>query len=411
MIGRSRRIALAVWLLAGLAIGPVTGLTGAALAQDQAALPPALAQLVGAAEAGDAQAQLQLARLYDDGRDVPRSYADAARWYRAAAEQGSAAAQNRLGQYLYEGLGIARDTDAAIALLRQAADSGESAQYALDLAVALEKLEDWAGAASAYAQAAEAGSLDAAVSLGVLYQGGQGVPQDFDRARMLYEPAAEAGHPRALNNLGLLYVRGDGVPQDYEKAAGLFQQSADGGLKQGMSNLGVMYENGFGVEQSDTLAMDWYRRAGQLEQIGVEGAPTLAYDPRLLPFDPGAPEFERHRSGAARGDPVDQFILGFAILQSPDAPGTAVREGAALMQAAAEAGHIPAMANLGVLYFEGRGVPQDFLLGYHWLTLASAAGFTEAELFLDRYAGRMTPQLITQAQARAAQTWERLRLR
>ena len=51
-------------------------------------------------------------------------------------------------------------------------------------------------------------------NLGLLYDLGDGVPQDYAVARQWYEQAAAQNHAAAQFNLGLLYANGHGVPQD-----------------------------------------------------------------------------------------------------------------------------------------------------------------------------------------------------
>jgi UDP-3-O-acyl-N-acetylglucosamine deacetylase len=62
------------------------------------------------------------------------------------------------------------------------------------------------------------GQLDAQNNLGVRYNNGEGVEQDYERAMEYYELAADQGHAKAQNNLGSCYFYGNGVEQDYEKA-------------------------------------------------------------------------------------------------------------------------------------------------------------------------------------------------
>src|SRR5512145_2545011 len=50
-----------------------------------------------AAEKGDAAAQALLGGMYVCGENVPRDYAEAAKWYRLAAEQGHSDARYNLG--------------------------------------------------------------------------------------------------------------------------------------------------------------------------------------------------------------------------------------------------------------------------------------------------------------------------
>jgi TPR repeat protein len=326
------------------------------------------------ADNGAPVAQVELATRYLDGKEVLQNFAIAAQWLQKAADQGDAAAQNGLGKLYHAGFGVERDVPRALDLLLQATKSGNP-QYLFDYASALETAEtgaDVAQAAEYYERAAQAGHLEASVSLGVLYQEGRGVTQDLDRARTLYETAAEKNHPRALNNLGLLFVRGDGVAQDYDRAARLFERAVDLGLSTAMTNLGVMYENGFGVPLDEAKAAALYRLASTANDTGKT---TGFYnDPRLMPLGAGAEAIKQAQSAAVAGDPVAQFQLALALATQPDAPFQNIRTAAQLFETAARAGHGPSMANLSLMYFKGQGLPQDYMLGQMWSLLANRAG-------------------------------------
>ena len=54
-------------------------------------------------------AQVNLGRVYEDGRDVPQDYSEAAKWYRLAAEQGQASAQSNLALMYRQGRGVPQD--------------------------------------------------------------------------------------------------------------------------------------------------------------------------------------------------------------------------------------------------------------------------------------------------------------
>ena len=62
---------------------------------------------------------------------------------------------------------------------------------------------------------AAAGGAEGMFNLGVLYETGQGVAQDYAQARQWYEKAAAQGHAGAQNDLGGLYEFGHGVTRDY----------------------------------------------------------------------------------------------------------------------------------------------------------------------------------------------------
>jgi TPR repeat protein len=67
------------------------------------------------------------------------------------------------------------------------------------------------------------------INLGLLYANGQGVAQDYAKAREWYEKAADKGATSAMINLGLLYANGQGVAQDYAKAREWYEKAADKG--------------------------------------------------------------------------------------------------------------------------------------------------------------------------------------
>ncbi len=363
-----------------------------------------------------AEAVFSRANRHHDGDGVLQNFATAAGLYEQAADLGHAGAQNRLGQYYHSGLGVAQNQQTALHWLMAAADQGDP-QYIFDLASALEQgangSSDPTRAAEHYQQAATKGHADAAVSLGVLYQNGTGVDQDFTRAHDLYRGPAGEGHARAQNNLGLLYVRGTGAAQDYERAATLFAAAAEQGLATAMTNLSVMYGNGFGVAQSDELAAEWERLASQQRQAQgfAAASPDAAlcqFDPRLSP-PPDDPAAAAQQQRAAKGgDPVAQFLLGWQLCSYPEASATDLRQAVGWFKAAATAGHGPSMINLGWLYLQGRGVPQDYMLGYMWLTLAQSVG---QPLALENSAAlrqKMTPAQINEAQQRAAAIWQEI---
>ena len=77
---------------------------------------------------------------------------------------------------------------------------------------------DYSKTANELRYLAEHGDVRAQYYLGVLYDTGEGVPQDNHEAMSWYHRAAEQGEARAQYNLGLMYANGQGVPQDYAEA-------------------------------------------------------------------------------------------------------------------------------------------------------------------------------------------------
>ena len=76
------------------------------------------------AEAGDPDAQYNLACMLHDGDGIKENKIEAEKWFRKAAEQGNAEAQYKLARMLYYGSGIpANETEAAL-WFRKATEQG-----------------------------------------------------------------------------------------------------------------------------------------------------------------------------------------------------------------------------------------------------------------------------------------------
>ena len=93
---------------------------------------------------------------------------------------------------------------------------------------------------------------------------------DYATALQLNLPLANAGNVVAQFNLGLMYDKGNGVPQDYAEAARWFRKAADQGLAVGQFNLAVSYEKGQGLPQDFAEAAKWYRKAAEQDLAMAE---------------------------------------------------------------------------------------------------------------------------------------------
>ena len=108
------------------------------------------------------------------------------------------------------------------------------------------------------------GDASAMTRLGFMYDSGQGVSQNFEKAKELYEQAANLGNAGAMNNLGTMYYCGQGVSQDFSKAQELYEKSANLGSAYAMVNLGIMYRLGRGISRNYSKAKEWLEKAAVL---------------------------------------------------------------------------------------------------------------------------------------------------
>ena len=77
------------------------------------------------AEAGDAEAQHELAERYANGRGVGRDFGVAVPWYARAAEQGHVPAQLEAGRMYAAGRGVGRNDAISVSWFRRAAEQGD----------------------------------------------------------------------------------------------------------------------------------------------------------------------------------------------------------------------------------------------------------------------------------------------
>ena len=84
--------------------------------------------------------------------------------------------------------------------------------------------------------------------------------------------------PTPLPNLGVMYDNGKGVPQDYQEAVRWYRLAAEQGDDYAQSNLGVMYATGKGVPQDYVQAHTWINLAASRTTTGKAGDYRLARD-------------------------------------------------------------------------------------------------------------------------------------
>ena len=128
------------------------------------------------AEAGSANAQYDLARLYQNAYHIKPDPAAAFNWYTKSAEKGHVGAQYGLGTMYVTGEAVREDYFRASEWYRLAANLGRHA--------------------------------GAQFALGDMYFKGQGVAHGYAEALAWYQKSARRGHPVAQYRLGAMYAQG-----------------------------------------------------------------------------------------------------------------------------------------------------------------------------------------------------------
>ena len=186
------------------------------------------------AEAGDANAQFEVASLYNKMEKV--DYPTVVLWLRRSARQGNLEAEYALGQIYHRGKpGIPVDLKEAEFWYKKAAVQGDKqAIKQLDVLRAMpayqlesppsidEKWEiDWLMKTASY------GDPQSQYQLARLYQEGKKLPMNYGKALSWYYQVAQSGHLEAMCALGYLYLEGKGTEANIEKALAWYERAAE----------------------------------------------------------------------------------------------------------------------------------------------------------------------------------------
>ena len=271
-----------------------------------------------AAAQGNGKAQTNLGWMYEMGKGVPKDSQKAVNWYQLASNQGIAIAQKKLNLLLdqtkkplqenntnskdFKSFEEIKNLHSITASLRseleqikseqanaiEATNQGKAKQKQLtslidnpsklkagrdsfrenkldvdlfDTAINSLGRKEFTTALQLFTDLANRGMAEAQINLGMMFESGQGVLQNFDEAIKWYQLAASQGLIKAQEKLKLLinkaaaaqvnfglgvaFENGQGVPQDIMEAIRWYQLSADQGLIKAQEKLNLLLNKKF----------------------------------------------------------------------------------------------------------------------------------------------------------------------
>ncbi len=215
----------------------------------------------------------------------------------------------------------------------------------------------FAEALTAWQQAAAAGDATGDLYVGVAYDTGQGVSQDYRTALDWYRRAAEGGSAAGAFNVGVLYDAGLGVPQDQREAADWYGRAAAEGFARAQYNLALLYEEGIGVKRDRQRAATLFRQAAAQGLTAARAhLASLARRtaPPLPPQEDAMTDFQHAQDELLNRGPAEAARI------------------TSLFRRAADRHNAVAEYDLGYCYERGVGVPADAVQAYVWYQRALA---------------------------------------
>lgn len=327
---------------------------------------PAIAAIIYflAAKSGNVEANLLLARCYEDGRGVPKDLEEARRRYTIAADAGVTEAMIKLGEYDLKGIGGEEDRAAAVSWWEKAAAAGSGeAAYLLaveyhhgprsNIALALKWYEK---AAANHHEVAKEEATKIHEKIDTVYESAY-VAQtkgEYEQAFRLYTLAADLQHSGACYRLAQLYQDPPaGHARDSRRAVKYYRAAAEQGHLGAIYSLGVCYSKGDGV-------LCDYAVANKL--LGVAARQHYGDAAQIME------DLKRRRHQKAG---QKAYSIATICYRKGDVT-SAIR----FRTIAAQLGCARAMYILGCHYEFGDGVPMDRDRANAWYTRAARAGFT-----------------------------------
>lgn len=199
---------------------------------------------VSGAEKGEADAQIELALRYYEGKGVEKDKEKAMELAKKSADQENGKALYFLA-YMENG---SKNTAQALGHLKMSADKG----YVLaqrEMGIIMYSIGNYEQAYQWHLKAAKQGNIMSSYECGAFLLAGQGVKQDLKEAVSWLRKAAETGFMPAQFELGVCYAQGEGVEQSYEESFKWISKSAKQNHPRSFLILGMYYIKGMGVDQ------------------------------------------------------------------------------------------------------------------------------------------------------------------
>jgi TPR repeat protein len=308
----------------------------------------ALRYFVESADSGNIEAQIMAGYMYSKGWGAKRDLGITRKWYEKAADKNNPKALFSLGEYYYSEIPI-KDYDSAFIYFKKSADSGYSKANA---------------------------------QLGYMYEKGLGTNVNSHLADKYYRKAAEEGNSIALYNIGMYYKNGkDSFTQSYDSAFIYLKKSADLDFSPAELEIGQIYENGIGRDTNNQLAVKYYRKAANQNNIAALSRMAIFYNHGRggLPHNNDSALIYNYRSAIAgyadaQVDRGDMYSKGIIV-------GIDKAKAALWYRAAANQHNRVALYDMGHLFLDGSSViPRNLDSAYRYFQEAADSGYNIAQL-------------------------------
>ncbi len=289
-------------------------------------------------------------RLLSAGKD-----AEAAKWFKKGLDGGDLKSSYYYGKLLLDGRGVSRDAARGFDYILQAARDGfPMAQYVVGecylngngVTANTENAYNW------ILKAAGNGVAKAQLAVGIAYAQGKDLAPNYQQALLWLTKCADNGYAR--------------------RVAGLFKEDDESGLRATPFFNYILGMNYLLNERNFAKALDEFKIVGKSKNIAaktMEG--IIMADPAYAKHN--AKKAVKLLKDAGKSDPVAMLELG-KIYETGAGVDKDMDSAIKMFTDASEAGFAEAQCYLADMYFEGRGVAQNYTLAVDLYRKAASQG-------------------------------------
>ena len=196
-----------------------------------------------------------------------------------------------------------------------------------------------------------------------------------------YQQLATEGNAEAMNGLGLIYSQGLGVEPNETLALDWFAKAGLAGYPKAFFNLGLLYKNGVGSTKDLPKALDYFQKAAQNGYKEAYYSWAMMHKKGSGTKQNETLAFEIFKEGADKGIGNCLYAQGYMHYKGL---GTKQDYAAAivLFEKGIEKNNAGAMYMLGLCYRNGYGIEKEETKGLYWLQKAAALDYKPAEIEL-----------------------------
>jgi hypothetical protein len=332
------------------------------------------------------------------------------------AQKGNVFSNMLIASCYQNGIGVAKNNNDAIPFLSNAADQNcVTAQR--DLALLLLNSKKPEEAAPWFKKASDNGDVSSTFYYGKMLVEGLGIEADKKEGANYLLRAAEADFPQAMYYVGNCYLNGDGLTQSAEQAIKWYKLAAGKKNVHAQWTLAQCYRIGNGTSINYDQALYWYaeslskgysRAFKQLMTDSIPDSPFATYAKGVKAYyDKDYDTALKYFKAVEKAKISDGKVMEAVILGNSAYAKYNLKKSAKLFKEAAKT-NAQAMYLLGMLYETSTGVDQDMAMSVEYISKSAEIGYSNAECALADmyYEGRGVDQNYETAVAWYAKAYE-----